>query len=51
MNTAKQRQVMTGAGKAAQFLMVMGEERAAAVLKQLTSEEVQKIGVEMTIDN
>ena len=38
----------TGPEKAAQFLMVMGEERAAQVLKQLSSDEVQKIGVEMT---
>ena len=38
----------TGAEKAAQFLMVMGEERAAGVLKCLSNEEVQKIGVEMT---
>lgn len=48
MSTSKQRHLATGASKAAQFLMVMGEERAASVLKQLTSEEVQKIGVEMT---
>lgn len=48
MSSGKQRQVMTGAGRAAQFLMVIGEERAAAVLKQLSAEEVQKIGVEMT---
>lgn len=39
---------ITGAEKAAQFLMVMGEALAADVLKQLSSEEVQKIGIEMT---
>lgn len=39
---------ITGAEKAAQLLMVLGEERAADVLKRLTSDEVQKIGVEMT---
>lgn len=38
----------TGAAKAAQFLMVMGEERAAQVLKQLSNDEVQKIGLQMT---
>jgi flagellar motor switch protein FliG len=38
----------TGTEKAAQFLMVMGEERAAGILRQLSTEEVQKIGVEMT---
>ena len=38
----------TGAEKAAQFLMVMGEERAAGILKRLTSDEVQKIGLEMS---
>ena len=37
-----------GAEKAAQLLIVLGEERAAEVLKRLTSEEVQKIGIEMT---
>lgn len=44
----KKKYSSSGTEKAAQFLMVMGEERAAAVLRQLTSEEVQKIGVEMT---
>ncbi len=38
----------SGPEKAAQFLMVMGEQGAAGVLKQLSSEEVQKIGLEMT---
>lgn len=37
-----------GAEKAAQLLMVLGEERAAEVLRRLSSEEVQKIGIEMT---
>ncbi len=45
---SKRRFNTTGAEKAAQFLMVMGEERAAGVLKCLSNEEVQKIGVEMT---
>ena len=46
---SKQRKyASTGSEKAAQFLLVMGEERAADVLKRLSSEEVQKIGVEMT---
>lgn len=38
----------TGAEKAAKLLMVLGEERAAGVLKRLSSEVVQKIGLEMT---
>ena len=38
----------SGPAKAAKFLMVMGESRAAQVLKQLKSDEVQKIGIEMT---
>jgi len=38
----------SGPERAAQFLMVMGEEGAAGVLKQLSSDEVQKIGLEMT---
>src|SRR5690606_12043351 len=38
----------TGAERAAQFLLVMGEERAAEILRQLSNEEVHKIGVEMT---
>lgn len=38
----------SGPEKAAQFLLVMGEEGAAGVLKHLTTEEIQKIGVEMT---
>ena len=44
----KRKYTATGTEKAAKFLMVMGEERAAGVLKRLSSEEVQKIGVEMT---
>src|SRR5688500_10362329 len=49
MNEAtKRKYTSTGAEKAAQFLMVMGEDRAAEVLKRLSSEEVQKIGLEMT---
>lgn len=42
----KQTGEPTGPEKAAQFLMVMGEQRAADVLKQLSSEEVQKIGTQ-----
>jgi len=38
----------TGPARAAQFLMVMGEEGAANVLRHLSSDEVQKIGVEMS---
>ncbi len=37
----------SGSEKAAQFLMVMGEESAADILRQLSSDEVQKIGFEM----
>jgi flagellar motor switch protein FliG len=46
--TSKRKFNTSGAEKAAQFLMVMGEARAAGVLKCLSNEEVQKIGVEMT---
>lgn len=42
------KQRKNGSAKAAQFLMVMGENRAAGVLKKLTSAEVQKIGLEMS---
>lgn len=38
----------TGPARAAQFLMVMGETGAAGVLRHLSSDEVQKIGVEMS---
>lgn len=38
----------SGSEKAAQFLMVMGEDGAANVLRQLSNDEVQKIGLEMT---
>lgn len=38
----------SGAEKAAQLLMVMGEQGAANVLKLLRNDEVQKIGAEMT---
>lgn len=38
----------TGPARAAQFLMVMGEDGAAGVLRHLSSDEVQKIGVEMS---
>lgn len=48
MDSDTNKQMITGAVKAAQFLIVMGEERAAQVLKQLTNAEVQKIGIEMT---
>lgn len=48
MAVKKLQNKITGAEKAAQLLMVLGEERAADVLKRLTSDEVQKIGVEMT---
>lgn len=44
----KRKYTATGTERAAQFLMVMGEERAAGILRRLSSEEVQKIGVEMT---
>ena len=37
-----------GVEKAAQLLMVLGEERAVEVLRRLSSDEVQKIGIEMT---
>ena len=37
----------SGSEKAAQFLMVMGEQSAADILRQLSSDEVQKIGFEM----
>ncbi len=47
-DVAKRKYTATGSEKAAQFLMVMGEERAAEVLKRLSNEEVQKIGLEMT---
>jgi flagellar motor switch protein FliG len=48
MAEAKRRQQVTGAEKAAKLLMVLGEERAAGVLKRLSSEVVAKIGLEMT---
>lgn len=48
MKTRVKGSKKSGPEKAAQFLMVMGEEGAAGVLKQLNSEEVQKIGLEMT---
>lgn len=38
----------SGPEKAAQLLMVMGEEGAAGVLKLLRADEVHKIGMEMT---
>jgi flagellar motor switch protein FliG len=44
----KRKQASTGSEKAAKLLMVLGEERAAGVLKCLSSEVVQKIGLEMT---
>lgn len=44
----KRKYTATGTEKAAQFLMVMGEDRAAGILRRLSTEEVQKIGVEMT---
>jgi flagellar motor switch protein FliG len=47
-DVSKRKYTATGTEKAAQFLMVMGEERAAEVLKRLSSDEVQKIGLEMT---
>lgn len=47
MDTRK-RISKSGPAKVAQFLMVMGEEGAAGVLKHLSSDEVQKIGLEMT---
>ncbi len=50
MNTVDRRQLArnTGPARAAQFLMVMGEEGAASVLRHLSNDEVQKIGVEMS---
>lgn len=50
MNTVDRRQLArnTGPARAAQFLMVMGEDGAAGVLRHLSSDEVQKIGVEMS---
>ena len=50
MSTIDRRQLArnTGPARAAQFLMVMGEEGAASVLRHLSSDEVQKIGVEMS---
>ena len=42
---------LRGSEKAARFLMVLGEEDAAAILKQLSSNEVQKIGARMTTIN
>lgn len=50
MSTIDRRQLArnTGPARAAQFLMVMGQEGAANVLKHLSNEEVQKIGVEMS---
>ncbi|MEQ8408531.1 MAG: flagellar motor switch protein FliG [Gammaproteobacteria bacterium] len=38
----------SGSAKAAQLLLVLGEEGAAGVMQHLSSDEVQKIGVEMT---
>lgn len=46
--TTKRPHKVTGAEKAAKLLMVMGEERAAGVLKRLSGDVVQKIGLEMT---
>jgi len=48
MNKQQRKPSATGAERAAQFLLVMGEDQAAEVLKRLSAEEVQKIGVEMT---
>lgn len=50
MNAADRKHMArnTGPARAAQFLMVMGEESAANVLRHLSNEEVQKIGVEMS---
>ncbi|MEZ5490680.1 MAG: flagellar motor switch protein FliG [Gammaproteobacteria bacterium] len=45
--TQRRRPDNSGSAKAARFLMVMGESGAANILKHLTSDEVQKIGVEM----
>ena len=38
----------SGPARAAQLLLVLGEEGAAGVMQHLSSDEVQKIGVEMT---
>ena len=48
MKTRKKGAEKSGPEKAAQFLMVVGEIGAAGVLKQLSADEVQKIGLEMT---
>jgi flagellar motor switch protein FliG len=50
MNQVDRKQLArnTGPARAAQFLMVMGEEGAANVLRHLSTDEVQKIGVEMS---
>jgi flagellar motor switch protein FliG len=48
MAEQKRRQMTTGTEKAAKLLMVLGEERAAGVLKRLSADVVQKIGLEMT---
>jgi flagellar motor switch protein FliG len=48
MADIKRRHVTTGTEKAAKLLMVLGEERAAGVLRRLSSDVVQKIGLEMT---
>jgi flagellar motor switch protein FliG len=48
MAEAKRKQMTTGTEKAAKLLMVLGEERAAGVLKRLSADVVQKIGLEMT---
>lgn len=48
MRTRRKDAKKSGSEKAAQFLMVMGETGAAGVLKQLSTDEVQKIGLEMT---
>ena len=48
MRSRRRRPGKSGPEKAAQLLMVMGEEGAAGVLKLLRSDEVQKIGMEMT---
>jgi len=43
----RRRPGTSGSANAARFLMVMGEAGAANILRHLTSDEVQKIGVEM----
>lgn len=48
MMANRKRTKSSGTEKAAQFLLVMGEQRAAEILRQLSNEEVQKIGLEMT---